>query len=149
MFNFSRVMPVTPNTQDHLGKNQMQQDVRVENEKMKCSICNAPSRPDANASVEGGNRKQICRVQVNQDRPHHTMSSQRKCLETEAETDQLQSMVYQTHSHSQNTHQRATRSARTRPRQVPRSPILITVSHMLPSAAASVTLSLGLSAATI
>ena len=48
-------------------------------------------------------------------------------------------LAYHTHSHSQNTHHRATRSARTRPRQVPRSPILMTVSHTLPSAGASVT----------
>lgn len=36
---------------------------------------------------------------------------------------------HQAHSHSANTHHLALRSARTRPRHVPFSPILITVSH--------------------
>ena len=37
------------------------------------------------------------------------------------------------HSHSAKTHQRALRSARTRPLQMPSSPHLITVSHIPPS----------------
>jgi len=39
------------------------------------------------------------------------------------------SSPHQAHSHSANTHHLALRSARTRPRHVPFSPILMTVSH--------------------
>lgn len=52
---------------------------------------------------------------------------------TSALQHHIRKQVY-AHSHCANTHHLALRSARTRPRHVPFSPILITVSHAVPSA---------------
>lgn len=120
-------------------------------------VCNAPSRPDANANAKHPRKKKshvnpqlasLAQKETN-EKPSHAKSesteksnqtaTQRKLSHKFSISTPKHCIEYHTHSHSQNTHHRATRSARTSPRHVPRSPILITVSHTLPSAGASVT----------